>query len=92
VATATVHADNNSTPKNFTSKNSTPKNSTPKTALRTVASGMRAARVRTAERSVLHKPRALVALHGRNPMEAQARDTTVQTWPCKSGGICNWKR
>jgi hypothetical protein len=87
VPTATVHADNNSTPKNFTSKNSTPK-----TALRTAASGMRAAHVRTAERSVPHKPRALVALHGRNPMEAQARDTTVQIWPCKSGGICNWKR
>jgi hypothetical protein len=40
----------------------------------------------------VHKPRALVALHGRNPMEAQARDTSIQTWPCRSGGICNWKR
>jgi hypothetical protein len=91
VPTATVHADNNSTPQNSASKNSTPK-TTPKTALRTAASGMRAAHVRTAERSVPHKPHALVALHGRNPMEAQARDTTVQIWPCKSGGICNWKR
>jgi hypothetical protein len=41
---------------------------------------------------VAHKPRALVALHGRNPIEAQARDTSVQVWPCRSGGICNWKR
>jgi hypothetical protein len=87
VVTATVHAENDSTP-----KNSTPKNSTSKPAIRSAASGMRAARVRTAERSAPHKPHALVALHGRNPMEAQARETAVQTWPCKSGGICNWKR
>ena len=79
VATATVHAD------------STPKGE-PKTALRTAASGMRTAHVRAAERATPRRPRALVALHGRNPVEAQARDTTVQTWPCKSGGICNWKR
>ena len=45
-----------------------------------------------AERSAPRKPRALVALHGRNPMEAQARDTRIQVWPCRSGGICNWKR
>ena len=34
--------------------------------------------------------------HRRNPLEAQAMDTriqrSVQTWPCKSGGICSWKR
>jgi hypothetical protein len=83
VATATVHAQNDSTP-----KNSTPKNFT---SNKTAASGLRAAHA-SAERSVPHKPHALVALHGRSPMEAQARETTVQTWPCKSGGICNWKR
>ena len=44
------------------------------------------------ERAPARKPRALVALHGRSPIEAQARDTNVQVWPCKSGGICNWKR
>jgi hypothetical protein len=27
-----------------------------------------------------------------NPLDAQAFDTRVQVWPCKSGGICNWKR
>ena len=27
-----------------------------------------------------------------NPLDAQAMDRGVQTWPCKSGGICNWKR
>jgi hypothetical protein len=92
VATATVHAENDSTPKTSTPKNSTSKHFTSKTAIRTAASGMRAARVRAADRSAPHKPRALVALHGRNPVEAQARDTSVQVWPCRSGGICNWKR
>jgi hypothetical protein len=29
--------------------------------------------------------------HG-NPLDAQASDTRIQAWPCKSGGICNWKR
>jgi hypothetical protein len=32
----------------------------------------------------------LVRRHG-NPLDAQAFDTRVQAWPCKSGGICNWK-
>jgi hypothetical protein len=41
-----------------------------------------------------HRGAARVKLakrHG-NPLDAQARDTRIQTWPCKSGGICNWKR
>jgi hypothetical protein len=39
-----------------------------------------AARVRLAHR------------HG-NPLDAQAMDTRIQTWPCRSGGgICDWKR
>jgi hypothetical protein len=29
--------------------------------------------------------------HG-NPLDAQASDTRIQVWPCKSGGICGWKR
>ena len=32
----------------------------------------------------------LVLRHG-NPLDAQARDTRVQVWPCKSGGICGWR-
>jgi hypothetical protein len=28
--------------------------------------------------------------HG-NPLDAQARDIRIQTWPCSSGGICNWR-
>jgi hypothetical protein len=31
------------------------------------------------------------ANHRGNPLDAQAMDTRIQTWPCKSGGICNWK-
>jgi hypothetical protein len=33
--------------------------------------------------------------HRRNPLEAQAMtrvQRSVQTWPCRSGGICSWKR
>jgi hypothetical protein len=29
--------------------------------------------------------------HG-NPLDAQARDTRIQVWPCRTGGICDWKR
>jgi hypothetical protein len=31
--------------------------------------------------------------HG-NPLDAQARDTRIQRWPCKSGGggICGWQQ
>jgi hypothetical protein len=29
--------------------------------------------------------------HG-NPLDAQAFDTRIQTWPCKSGGICDWQQ
>lgn len=41
-------------------------------------------------------PRALIG-HGvararTNPLDAQASDTRVQVWPCRSGGICNWQR
>jgi hypothetical protein len=35
--------------------------------------------------------RAKLARH-RNPLDAQAFDTRIQVWPCRSGGICNWKR
>jgi hypothetical protein len=55
------------------------------------------ARIRTAM-VVAHaeKPRGearvkLAKRHG-NPLDAQAFDTRVQVWPCKSGGICNWQR
>ena len=44
----------------------------------------------------VEKPRARVrtklARRHSNPLDAQARDTRIQTWPCKSGGICGWQR
>ena len=33
----------------------------------------------------------LARRHG-NPLDAQARDTRIQTWPCKSGAMCGWQR
>jgi hypothetical protein len=27
-----------------------------------------------------------------NPLDAEAMDTRIQVWPCKSGGICNWQK
>jgi hypothetical protein len=43
--------------------------------------------------SVKPKPsaRTHVAHRHRNPLDAQAMDSRIQTWPCSSGGICNWK-
>lgn len=59
-----------------------------------------AERVHVSEPKVAHtksaQPRGaartkLAHRHG-NPLNAQAMDTRIQTWPCRSGGICNWKR
>lgn len=36
--------------------------------------------------------RAKLAHRHGNPLDAQAMDRSIQTWPCRSGGICNWKR
>ena len=36
--------------------------------------------------------RAKIARRHANPLDAQALDTRIQVWPCKSGGICGWKR
>jgi hypothetical protein len=42
------------------------------------------------------KPRApartRVVRRHTNPLDAQAFDTRIQVWPCRSGGICNWQR
>jgi hypothetical protein len=59
-----------------------------------------AERVHVSEPKVAHvkpaQPRGaartkLAHRHG-NPLDAQAMDTRIQTWPCRTGGICNWKR
>jgi hypothetical protein len=39
-----------------------------------------------------HPARTKLVKHHRNPVDAQAFDARIQVWPCKSGGICNWKR
>jgi hypothetical protein len=52
-------------------------------------------KTRVAERIAEH-PRVAVrtrlARRHRNPLDAEAFDTRIQVWPCKSGGICNWTR
>ena len=58
-----------------------------------VARGVRA-EARVAHQRV-DKPRGasrtkLARRHG-NPLDAQASDTRIQVWPCRSGAICNWK-
>ena len=45
---------------------------------------------RTAKRQA--PARAKVVRRPGNPLDAQAMDTRIQKWPCKSGGICDWKR
>jgi hypothetical protein len=55
----------------------------------------RAARIKAAHARA-EKPRApartKLARKHTNPLDAQASDTRIQVWPCKSGGICNWQR
>jgi hypothetical protein len=36
--------------------------------------------------------RARLARRHSNPLDAQARDTRIQVWPCRTGGICDWQR
>lgn len=36
--------------------------------------------------------RTKLARRHTNPLDAQALDTRIQVWPCRSGGICDWKR
>jgi hypothetical protein len=57
-------------------------------------------RVRTSEPKVVHAKSAVsrgaartkLAHRRGNPLDAQAMDSRIQTWPCRSGGICDWKR
>ena len=45
------------------------------------------------ERVAKPRPAARTKLARRhsNPLDAQARDTRIQKWPCTSGGICGWQ-
>lgn len=89
VAAPTVRAENAPTPAESAPRAAN--KSASHAVVRTAAVAPRMAHAR-AEQPVRHAPHRLVALHGRNPVEAQARDTRIQVWPCRSGGICNWKR
>jgi hypothetical protein len=50
-------------------------------------------RVEKPERVAKPRPAARTKLARRhsNPLDAQARDTRIQKWPCTSGGICGWQ-
>lgn len=65
----------------------------PQRAART-ARAMRQAHVEP--QAQIEKPRAparaKLARRHSDPLDAQAMDRSIQTWPCRSGGICNWKR
>jgi len=52
---------------------------------RTTLAQMRAKKPRGAARTKFARR------HG-NPLDAEARDTRIQVWPCKSGGICDWRK
>ena len=57
----------------------------PKPLVETHAAQERAEKPRGAARTKLARPHT-------NPLDAQARDTRIQTWPCTSGAICGWQR
>ena len=67
----------------------------PHAQARSAPSHVRTAHVRTAH-ATAEKPRGTarirLAHRHRNPLDAQAMDTRIQVWPCKSGGICKWKQ
>jgi hypothetical protein len=58
------------------------------------ASGGVIRKTRVAERA--EKPRGAartrLARRHSNPLDAEAFDTRIQVWPCKTGGICDWQR
>jgi hypothetical protein len=61
----------------------------PKPAAAVAAPRMRAAHLRAEKPRVAARPR--LARRHTNPLDAQAFDTRIQVWPCRSGGICNWQ-
>jgi hypothetical protein len=60
-------------------------NVAPKAAVKIKVAHARTERPRVAART------KMVRRHS-NPLDAQAFDTRIQVWPCRSGGICNWQR
>ncbi|MCA6120909.1 hypothetical protein J6500_03190 [Bradyrhizobium sp. WSM 1704] len=65
----------------------------PQRAVRTTKVTPPAEKAHERKRAATHVPaRARLTRRHTNPLDAQARDTRIQTWPCRSGGICNWRR
>jgi hypothetical protein len=67
----------------------------PKTQPRIAVRKVHVAKVHVAHVRTV-KPRAAVPTrlarrHG-NPLDAQASIARIQVWPCRSGGICSWRR
>jgi hypothetical protein len=58
-----------------------------KTDLGNEARPVRVERVTRAKARAAH----VLARSHRNLLNAQAFDARIQVWPCKSGGICNWR-
>lgn len=48
--------------------------------------------VKSARAATRPQQRRKVTAARRNPLDAQASDTRIQVWPCRSGALCNWKR
>lgn len=65
-------------------------------APRPAAKSARAARapaVRAPRMAATPRPAAKKQIARRsNPLDANAADTRMQVWPCRSGGICNWRK
>ena len=62
----------------------------PARAERITRSKIRVAHLRSEKRRTVAHTR--LARHHGNPLDAEAFDTRIQVWPCRAGGICNWKR
>jgi hypothetical protein len=61
-----------------------PADAVPTTRVATRIARLRVAKPRAAARTSL-------ARRHTNPLDAQAFDTRIQVWPCRTGGICNWQ-
>lgn len=61
----------------------------PKTAVARNHTKVRVTHVRAEKPPALARTR--LARRHSNPLDAEAFDTRIQVWPCKSGGICNWQ-
>lgn len=85
-------------PRIDTSKITAPEVASPKIAASKITTSKFAVRKTRAAHAQMRaeKPHGTVRTrlarrHG-SPLDAQAFDTRIQVWPCRSRGICNWKR